>query len=72
MPLRKFEVELDLKWSGHCVLIGEKDHIAGADLIITITKLCVPAVTLYINNKIKFLKNIKQGIKITISWRKYR
>ena len=33
-------------------------------------KLYVPVVTLSVNNNIKFLKNIKQGFKRTISWKK--
>ena len=37
----------------------------------TSTKLYVPAVTLSINNNIKFLENIKQGFKRTVSWNKY-
>ena len=41
-------------------------------MIITSTKLYVPAVTLSINNGITFLENIKQGFKSTISWNKYR
>ena len=40
--------------------------------MITGTKLYVPAVTLSINDNIKFLENIKQGFKRTISWNKYR
>ena len=37
-------------------------------------KSYVPVVTLSIkgNNNIKFLENIKQGFKITLSWNKYR
>ena len=35
-------------------------------------KLYVPVATLYLNEKNKFLENIKQGFKITISWNKYR
>ena len=31
----------------------------------------IPVVTLFINENIKFLKNIKLGFKITISWNKY-
>ena len=31
-----------------------------------------PLVTLFIEDNIKFLQNIKQGFKITISWNKYR
>ena len=40
--------------------------------MITSTKLHVPVVTLSINDNIKFLENIKQGIKRTIFWNKYR
>ena len=39
---------------------------------INSTKLYVPVVTLYINHSIKFLGNLKQGFKRTISWNKYR
>ena len=35
-------------------------------------KLFVPVATLSINDNIKFLENIKQGFKKTISWNKYR
>ena len=35
------------------------------------TKLYVPVVMLSINDNIKFLENIKQGFKRTISWNKY-
>ena len=40
--------------------------------MITSTKLCVPVVTLSINDNIKFLENIKQGPERTISWNQYR
>ena len=35
-------------------------------------KFYVPVVTLSINDNIKFLENIMQGFKETISWNKYR
>ena len=35
-------------------------------------KLCVPVFTLFINDNIKFLENIKQKFKRIISWNKYR
>ena len=35
-------------------------------------KLCVPVVTLSINNNIKFLEHLKQGFGRAISWSKYR
>ena len=40
--------------------------------MITSSKLYVPVVTLSINDNIKFLENVKQGFKRTISWNKYR
>ena len=40
--------------------------------MIASTKLYVPAVTFSVNDNIKFLENIKQGFKTTISWSKYR
>ena len=45
---------------------------ARATLQISNTKLYVPVVTLSINDNIKFLQNIKQGFKRTISCKKYR
>ena len=36
------------------------------------TELYVPVATLAINNNVKFLENIKQGFKRTITWNKYR
>ena len=45
---------------------------ARATLQISNTKLYVPLVTLSINDNIKFLQNIKQGFKRTISCKKYR
>ena len=35
-------------------------------------ELYIPVVTFSTNNNIKFLENIKQGFKRTISWSKYR
>ena len=72
MILINREVELDLEWSRRCVLIEEDDHITSLSFIITSTKLCVPVVTLSINDKIKYLKFIKQGFKRRISWNKFK
>ena len=44
----------------------------GATFQINNAKFYVPVVTLSINDNIKFLENIKQGFKRTISWNKYR
>ena len=40
--------------------------------MITSTKLSVLAVTLSINDNIKFLEDLKQRVKRTICWNKYR
>ena len=65
-------MELDLSWKKDCVLIEHHDNIIGANFMITTTKLYLPVVTLPINDNIEFLENIKQGLKRTISWNKYR
>ena len=44
----------------------------GATFQINNTKLYIPIVTLSINDRIKFLENIKQGCKKTISSNKCR
>ena len=44
----------------------------GVNFMITSTKRSVLAVTLSINNNIKFLEDLKQGFKRTIFWSRYR
>ena len=48
------------------------NNTTGVNFVITSTKLYVPIVTLSVNYNIRFLENIKQGFKRTISWNKYR
>ena len=72
MPFVNCHTELDLSWRKDCVLIEQNNNITGANFVITSTKLYVPVVMLSINDNIKFLENIKQGFKRTISWNKYR
>ena len=64
------DIELDLSWTKDCVLIEQSNNITDLNFVITSTKLYVPVVALSIN--FKFLENIKQGSKRTISWNKYR
>ena len=47
-------------------------QITSATFQINNAKLYVPAVTLSINDNIKFLENIKQGLERKIYWNKYR
>ena len=67
LPLINCEIELDLSWTKDCVLIEQNDNITGVNFVITSTKLYVPVVTLSINDNIKFLENINQAFKRTIS-----
>ena len=50
----------------------QNNNIAGGNFVVTRNKSCVHVVTLCINDNIKFLENIKQEFKTTISWNKYR
>ena len=72
MLLINCKIELDLKWKKNWVLIEEDDNLASVSFTITSTKHYVPVVTLSINYNIKFLENLKQEFKRTVSWNKYR
>ena len=54
------------------ILIEQNNNITGVKFLYTSTKLYAPVATLSINHNIKFLENIKQGFKRTISCNKYR
>ena len=54
---------------------GDNPEIAaplGLEFQITDTKLYVPVFTLYKENDIKHLEQLKTGFKRTIKWNKYR
>ena len=85
IPLISCEVFLELKWNKNCVItslerregdagppvIGDNTP-TGATLSITDCKLYVPVVTLYKDDEIKLLTNLKSGFKREIIWNKYR
>ena len=79
-----YKIELDLPWSKNCVIPeisrtaeraagnpAEATLTTGATFQITSAKLCVPIVTLPINDNIKLLENIKQEFKTIVFWNKY-
>ena len=66
LPLINCELELDLSWIKDCVLL-KHNYLTGVNFMINSTKVYVPVVTLSINNSIRFLENIKQEFKETIS-----
>ena len=82
LPLIKCKKELHLTWSKYFVISrtpeveganpADKTLITGATFQINNAKLYVLAITLPINDNIKFLGNIKQRFKRKISWNKYR
>ena len=82
IPLISCEVSLELKWDKNCVITsleqrdiggGNRDNApTGATLAINDCKLYIPAVTLYKDDEIKLLTNLKSGFKREIIWNKYR
>ena len=72
LSLINCKIKLNLSWTKECTLIEQNNNTTGVNFMIAITKIYVPVVTLSINDNIKFLENIKQGFKRTISWNKYR
>ena len=72
LHLIKCEIDLDLSWSKNCVLSEEDGNLITVTFQINSTKVYVPVVTLLMNDNIKFLENIEQRFKRTISWNKYR
>ena len=86
IPLINCEVELILIWFKNCVLINKSTRDAGynADLVVhkidspedaifqvTDTKLYVPVVSLWRENDIKLLEQLKSGFKRTTKWNKH-
>ena len=72
LPLIHGETEVDLSWTTDCVLSEHHNNITGATFEINNAILYVPVVTLPINDNTKYLENIKQWFKRTISWNKYK
>ena len=72
LSLINCEIELVVSCSMDCVLIQHHNNITGATFQINNNKLYITVVNLSMNDNIKFLENIKQGFKRTISWNKYR
>ena len=79
------EVSLELKWNKNCVITSLEERQVdagppvvrdnaptGATLAINDCKLYIPVVTLYKDNEIKLLTNLKSGFKREIIWNKYR
>ena len=75
MPLINCEINLQLKWSGKCILVTG----TAANQVSKFTKTdikyknwYVPVVTLSTQDDIKLLKQLESGFKRTINWNKYQ
>ena len=69
MPLINCEVNLILTCSSICVITNST---GAARLTITDTRLCVPVVTLSIQDNPNFFQQLKSGFKRAINWNKYQ
>ena len=73
IPLISCEVFLELKWNRNCIITSQQIGVnldggntaapAGATVAINNCKLYVPVVTLYKDDEIKLLTNLKSGFK---------
>ena len=72
MPLINCEINLDLNWSGKCVIMATNVENQGVAFPITDTELYVPVVTLSTQDNTKLLEQLKSGFKRTINWNKYQ
>ena len=72
VPLINCEIKLDLSWTKDCAWIEYYNNLTGVSFWLLALNLAVVVVTFSINDRIKFLENIKQGFKGAISWNKYR
>ena len=77
MPLINCEIEPDFSWPKECIISAnplnpliQATSTSDVTFQINNVKLYVPVVTLSISDNIKFLENIKQGIKKITSWNK--
>ena len=70
MPLINCEINLDLNWSGKCVIVATNVEEKDAKFSITDTKLYVPVVTLSTQDNAKLLEQLNSGFKRIINWSK--
>ena len=71
MSLINCEIEPILDWSANCVIIYTNVANQVPTFTLIETNLYVPAVTLSTQDNAKLLRQLKSGLKRTISWNKY-
>ena len=72
MPLINCEINLDLNWSGNCIILATNAAAQATTFSITDTKLYVPVGTLSTQDNAKLLEQLKSGFEKTINWNKYQ
>ena len=85
IPLISCKVSFELKWNKNCIITSLKERQVdagppvvrdgaptGATLAINDCKLYIPVVTLFKDDEIKLLTNLKSRFKREIIWNKYR
>ena len=84
IPLISCEVSLELKWNKNCLITSLEEvqidtrppavnaPLIGATLAINDCKLYIPVVTLFKDDEIKLLTNLKSLFTREIIWNKYR
>ena len=66
------EINLDINWSGNCLIVATKATVQVTSFSITDTKLYIPVVTLSTQDNAKLLEQLRSGFKRTIYWNKYQ
>ena len=71
MALINCEINIDLKWSKHCVIVATNVTAQGTTFSISDAKLYVPVVTILTQDNTKLLDQLKSDLERTINWKKY-
>ena len=72
MSLIICEINLDLNWSGNCVVVPTNTGKQDVTFSITDTKLYVPVVTLSTQDNEELHEQLKSGFKRAVNWNKYQ
>ena len=72
MILINCEINLNLTCSGSCILISGGIDNQVQTLSITVAKHYIPVVTLWTQENVKLLDQLKSGFKRIITWNKYQ
>ena len=72
MSLIICEINLDLNWSGNCVVVPTNTGKQDVTFSIIDKKLYVPVVTLSTQENEKLHEQLKSGFQKAVNWNKYQ